>query len=76
MDISKGCQQSISQLSEEQQKSIIQLTREYGRYLVQNGGDIHPGLGYWEETIEYVEQTKIEDVRRLLRSLKRKIKDI
>ena len=75
MDISTGCQESISHLSEEQQQSIIRLTRDYGSYLVKNGGDIFPGLGFWEETIEYVEQNKIQDVRRLLRSLKRR-KDI
>lgn len=71
--ISKGCKESISHLNEEQQQSIIQLTQVYGKHLVENGGkgDIFPGLGYWEETIEYVEQTKIDNVRRLLRSLKR-----
>ena len=70
-DISPGAKESISHLSLEQQNLVIKLTREFGKYLVENEQHIYPGLGYWEETIEHVEQTKESDIRRLLRNLKR-----
>ncbi len=70
-DLSVGAQTSISHLSSEKQEYILQLTQKYGEYLIKNGGDIFPGLGYWEETVEYVEQVEIREVKRLLRKLNR-----
>ena len=70
--LSIGCQKSISHLSGEKQKIIIELTQKFGKYLISNSY-VYSGLplGYWEETIEYVEKTNIKDINRFMRNLYR-----
>ena len=59
--ISIGCQESIKHLSKNKQNYVIELTRTYKQY--------------WEETIEYVEQTEERNIKRYIRILKRNNKD-
>ena len=59
--ISVGCQESIKHLSKNKQKYVIELTKTYKQY--------------WEETVDYVEQTEERNIRRYIRILKRSNND-
>ena len=59
-DLAIGCQQSIIHLSSEKREFVIELTQVFNEY--------------WEETIEYVEQSNERDIRRDLRLRRRSMR--